>query len=492
MAGGVLCASLLSCSTLPPPVPAAPPPAPAAPQPPPERKAPPGPLPRFSAAAPKVTRHTLENGLRLVVVEHHRRPLVTVSFVFPHGALNDPADTAGLNYMAVHLASDFYESMGVNDRQEHEESFRMRVSQLGGAARFEAGADDSLIQLQGYAQDTGTYVKMMEDATRKLRHGARSFRARRAAALDSLEELESEDPAALQQLVEQAAFGKGHPYARPVLGTPQSLNQMELQEVMDHQHLVFSPAGATLLVVGDVDPAAVRTAVSTWFDNWEGGNAPVPAVPRPELPRNGDEIGFLDRHAASTLFTCATRPLPEVAGNDATLRVLVAMLGQGFGHRLNASLREASGFTYGAYAEIVRRKQASALLACAALQGSSADQGVKQFRAVLQQMRERPPAEEELRRARALLEAELDASWEDVNRITATWLEAIRLGTGAPRLDEERAGLEKVTARDVQKLAQKIFRLETFRWVVSGERKAAAQAFEAPGLGKLKPFTPGG
>src|SRR5258708_11675100 len=284
----------------------------------------------------------------------------------------------------------------------------------------------------------------MEEGVRKVRHGARSFLARRAAALDAFEEIESEDPEALRQKLAQAAFGSDHPYARSIIGTTQSLNDLELQEVMDHQHLVFATAGATLLVVGDVKPGPVIAASETMFENWEGGNAPVPAVPPPALPRNPREIAFLDRHTASTLLTCATRPLPEVAGTNAALRVLVAVLGQGVESRLNLVLRENNGLTYGAYAEIVRRRQASALIACSPLQGSRADLGVRLFRGVLEGMRVTPATDDELRRAQAALLSELASALEDRNRGTHKWRDTHRLGDRTPRMAPACAGRQQI------------------------------------------------
>jgi predicted Zn-dependent peptidase len=244
-------------------------------------------------------------------------------------------------------------------------------------------------------------------------------------------------------------------------------------------------------VVGDVKPETAFAAVQTNFENWEGGNVPAPAVPQPALPRNGGEIGFLERRGASTLFTCAMRPLPEVAGNNATLRVLVSILGQGLHSRLNGVLREQNGLTYVAGAEIVRRRQASALLACSPLHAGRAEPGVRLFRGALDGLRESPPTEEELRRAKAVLLGEIDSSWDDVGRVTHTWLEALTLGNGSPRLDQERAEIEKVTVHGLQRLAHTLFKVKNFRWVVSGDRKAAAQAFEASGFGKLRPYKPG-
>jgi zinc protease len=440
-----------------------------------------------------VTRTTLDTGLRVVIVERHARPVVTVNLVLSHGALSDPPDSGGITYLAVKLASDFYEPMGVNDAQSDERSFRRRVVDLGGWASFDVESDYSLVQIAGYARDTPRYLQMIAEVVREPRHGNGSFNARRNAALDAIESIESEDPQALQQLIAKSAFGQEHPYARSLLGTTESLGALELQEVMEHQRVVFVPAGATLLIVGDLQPDKTLSAVRKWLGNWQGWKDlhPMPSVPAPSLPRAPGEIGFLERHAASTLLTCAMRPLREVAGTDPALRVLTNVLGGGIGSRLGTTLRERNGLTYGAHAEIIRRHEANALIACAPLQGEKADLGVRFFRGILEELRESPPTDDEVRRAKSLCLAELDSSYDDAGAITREWLRAITLGSGVPQLEKERAAIERVTVQDVRRLARSLFRLKTFRWVVSGDARAARQAFEVTRLGKLKPFAPG-
>jgi predicted Zn-dependent peptidase len=311
--------------------------------------------------------------------------------------------------------------------------------------------------------------------------------------LDRLDALDAEDPAALQLLIEQSAFGEDHPYARLPFGTPETLKALELQEVMEQQSVVFVPTGSTLLVVGDVKAGEVIAAVKSAFGNWQGYKdlTPMPRVPPSSLPKNTNEIGFVERKSASTLLTCALRPLPEVAGDDPALEVLTAILGEGFGSRLGLALREENGLTYGANAEIVRRRQASALIACSALHGDKGREGLQLFRAAFDRLRDTPPTDDEVRRAKALRLSELESSYDDVLTSTRTWMQALTLGYGAPRLEQERAGIEKVTARDVQRVAKAIFRARTIRWVVSGDRKVAAHAVESSGAGRLKAYGPG-
>jgi predicted Zn-dependent peptidase len=375
-----------------------------------------------------------------------------------------------------------------------ERSFRMRVSEMGGSASFGVESDFSDVRIGGYASDTGKYLMMLADAVRHPRHGMRSFDGRRFSAMDRFEDIDSEDPLALQRLIEQSAFGADHPYARSIYGTTASLDSIELQEMMEHQQVVFVPTGATLLIVGDVRPDQVLAEVRKWFGNWQGYKDldPMPAVPPPALPGDKHEVSFVPRPGSSTLLTCALRPLPEVRGSDPVLRVLMGVLGEGFGSRLGMALREENGLTYGANAEIVRRRQASALIACSSLQGEKGELGLRLFRGVFDGMRTHPPTEEEVRRAKALRLAEIDSSWDDVLSSTHTWMEALTLGNGTPRLEQERAELERVTVKDVQKLARTLFGKRPVRWVVAGDKALAAKAVEASGFGKLQPYVPRG
>ena len=430
----------------------------------------------------------MPNGLRIVVLEHHRRPVITVTLVLPRGSLADPPDGAGFTSMAVNLASDYYEPVGegAGDDPQDDRSFRMRVSRLGGQATFDVQADYSMVQIVGYSRDAATYLNLMAEAVRKPRHGEQSFRGRRNHALDAVED-EFSDAETLRQLLERSAFGPNHPYTRSPLGTTQSLTKMRLKDVIEHQREVFSPAGATVLVVGDVRPAQVLADAASAFGPWERGEpSPLVRIPPPSLPRDGREVRYMQRQAASTLVVCATRPLPEVAGNDGPLRVLVGVLGQGIGSRLMTRLRNEHGLTYDAWAGIVRRGHATALIACSAIDAKRADLGARVFREVLEGLRKDPPTEEEIELAKGLWVAGLESSFDDIGKATETWIETLFLGEGAPRIEQERAEIERVTGAEVRKLAAKLFDLERFRWVVSGDRAAASRAFEASGFGKLQ------
>ena len=78
---------------------------------------------------------------------------------------------------------------------------------------------------------------------------------------------------------------------------------------------------------------------------------------------------------------------------------------------------------------------------------------------------------------------QLHVGVEHVDRVT---------GLVSDDLEHERAEVARVSAGEIRALAARLFSLETFRWVVAGDRRAAAKAFEGTGFGKLSTVAPAG
>lgn len=455
------------------------------------RTPPPAPLPARPPRWPAHVEATLPNGLRIVVVEHHRRPVVAVHLVLPRGALSDPPAGGGLGLLSVRLAGDVHEESQEGETLHGEKSFRRQVVERGGAPVLELLSERTHLAISGYAGEAGPYLRLLAEAVRTPRHGAETFRARRNHLLDALEDLETADPEVLEQILGEAAFGAGHPYARSASGTLATVASLGLEDVVAHQARLFAPRGATLLVVGDVEATKVLADARAAFGPWGGEPLPAPDLAAPAaLPARRPEHGHLKREPASTLLACATRPVPDGLASDATMELLGALLGEGLGSRLMVALREERGLTYGAGAHLLRRQRARAFLACSALEAGQAAEGLQAFRRVLEEAGRSPPAPAELARARALRLAALESAGDDAAGVAGAWLRALALGQAAPRLAEERAALERASAAEVQRAAQALFAPGAVRWILSGDAKVAARAAEANGLGRLKALGP--
>jgi zinc protease len=352
-----------------------------------------------------------------------------------------------------------------------------------------ADPDGIAISVSGYPQDLTAYLKLVADAVIAPRRGEESFRERRNAAMDALEELETSDPEALGRVLAQVSFGPGHPYGRSELGTLASLAPLGLEDVVAQQDRVLLPRGATLLVVGDVDAAAAIAGARAAFRRWTRTGPPAPTAPpaAAPAPASRQPLAYLRRQPATTLVLCAARPLPGVHGDDAALELLAAVLGRGARSRLMLSLREEGGLAYAAQADVVQRRWARALLACAPVAAEHAGRAVELLQQAMARLAAAPPTGPELERARALLVADREALVDDAAGLSRAWLGALARGEDAPHPDRELAALRAVTPADVQRVARQVLRPDALQWIASGDAAAAAQAAGATGRGPFRP-----
>jgi predicted Zn-dependent peptidase len=203
------------------------------------------------------------------------------------------------------------------------------------------------------------------------------------------------------------------------------------------------------------------------------------------VPRGPFDAGLLRRQPAATLLACATRPLGDLRATDGALEVFTALLGEGTRSRLAQALREEGGYTYTAYAGVVRRRAARAFVACAPLAAARADEGLEAFRVTLDGLRRRIPGDAELRRVKALRLARLDDAQEGVANETEAWTEALVLGQQEPRRAREEAEIAAVTAEELGRIARIALRPEGLRWILSGDPAIAAKAVRKNRLGRL-------
>ena len=161
-----------------------------------------------------------------------------------------------------------------------------------------------------------------------------------------------------------AVFGD-HPYGHGALGTTRSLEAMTLDEVRDA--LGARPgdrARATLLVAGDVTPAASRPAAVARFGDWDGASLAAGCAVGPPAEPPDRRVRLIDRPGApQSEVRVGHRGPPRRTPDYHALLTLNALLGGQFTSRINRNLREARAITYGARSSFEMRR-AGGLFSC--------------------------------------------------------------------------------------------------------------------------------
>ena len=449
-----------------------------------KRTAPPAarPLAVPPAAPARVAQAVLPNGLRVVVVEHHRRPIVSIRTVFSQGAAQDN-NAVGSTFFAVSLLPGLYEVDDNGQPVIESDSFARQVFYLGGAVTLDVAADHSMIGIDGYSKDTNRYLEMLSKAIRRPRCGPRSFAQSRNAMIHSLEEVELSDSSVFQMFIQRAAFGAGHPYARPVFGSMEQLKLLGLNEIKDRQLELLTPAGSTLLIVGDVHPGPTIAAVRRTFGKWPRKDKPRSARIRRPSTRAQNQVQLIPRSPAASMAVCAARPLSDISRNAPSLEVLAQILGGGLDSRLGTGLRMENGVSYSMSASIIERRHAKALVACTLVRSKDTPLALRVFRTALQRLAAAPPTEAELERAKRQLKAKHDGRYASVQSTVGTWMHALMLGQRRP---DPNPSVDSVTTAQVHTLAKKVLQPQKIRFLLGGSARQAKAAAREVGLGPTR------
>lgn len=277
---------------------------------------------------------TLPNGLRVVVSEDHSTPIVAVNIWYHVGSAHERPGRTGFAHLFEHLM--FEGSARVADGAYDELLEQAGGNTANGSTGHDrtnyfqvvpAGALDLVLWLE--ADRMGSLLDAMSQEKLSLQ--------REVVKNERRQSVDNQPYGSLVDLAPPALFPGGHPYSWPTIGSMADLERATLEDVTAFFRTYYAPNNATLAIVGDVDPAAVRDAVTRYF----GSIARGPAVPRLEAsaaPLAASTYVTHEENVTLPEVHVAWRTPPRASKDTAALRVAAAALGGGKSSRLSKRL----------------------------------------------------------------------------------------------------------------------------------------------------------
>ncbi len=397
--------------------------------------------------ATQVQELTLANGLKVLILEVHKAPVVTVQVWYRVGSRNELMGRAGLSHMLEHMMfkgtakypkgtfSRTIRKNGGNDNAFTSQDYTAYFENLA-ADRVELALELEADRMQGLVLDDTEFQLEREvvKEERRLR-------------------IEDNPQAYLVETLYAQAFLQ-HPYHWPVIGWFHDLNAMTLDDLRGHYDTYYSPNNATLVIAGDVNGEELLPVIKRYFE-------PIPRGPEPSRieatePEQRGERRFVMKRDAQLPFVMMGFRAPNYEHEDAyALAVLESILSDGKSSRLYKSLvyeqklalAAGSGYT-------VMQADPELFYFYVVLQPGAAAARVEE--ALLEEIRalqETPPTERELQRAKNQVEASYLFGQDSVFRQAMLVGEAETVGAGWRHVYEFVDRVRKVTADDVRRVA---------------------------------------
>jgi zinc protease len=397
-----------------------------------------------------VTEKVLPNGLKVLLKEEHKAPVVTFQIWYKVGSRNEKLGTTGMSHLLEHM-------MFKGTKKYGPKTFSQTVQRNGG--------NDNAFTSQNYtayfenfaADRIGTALELESDRMQNLLIDPKEFSSEREVVKEERRMRYEDDP--VSTMVEQmmsVAFS-AHPYQWPVIGWMADINNITRDELYNHYKTYYAPNNATIVVVGDFAADKLFPQIEKYF----GGiprRADVTKVAAVE-PKHRGERRVIVKKQAELAAVFAGFNTPTVSSGDSyALEVLQGVLSSGKSSRLYRSLvyeKQIALYAGGDYDNVSTDPNLFYVYA-GVMPGKTTEEVEKALFAEVDKFKAGLVTDEELQKAKNQIEAGFIMG-QDSNFNQAMLLGQYETVANWKLLEKYVATIRAVTKEDVQRVAREYF-----------------------------------
>ena len=409
---------------------------------------------------PKPSEGKLKNGMSLMVLEDHRSPTISIQIDMPASRLNVPREMEGLSDATTALLR-----LGTETRTSLQ--IASTLQELGASLGASIGEHYASFFVTTLAENLDTVLDLLADV---MFHP--SF------PQDELDKWKNRQLSSLVQIRTQPGFlGQERFFAVMYPGdnrssispTPESINKITREMVVDYYKQNFRPDGGRVAVSGDISAKAIAAKLDKILGNWKG-SAPKP----PELPLPGAIAGkkiYLINRANSVQSNVyiGNLAIDRLNPDYIAVQVMNRVLGGGPASRLFRNIREDKGYTYGISSGFGASHYINYFVLQTSVRTEVTGPALEEIFKELRDIRDRAVPADELEGAKRAMVASFALSTESSSTGLRNATMIKEYGLPADYWDTYPEKISKVTAEEVQRVARKYIPVDNAQIIVVGD-----------------------
>ncbi|MES2863802.1 MAG: pitrilysin family protein [Bacteroidota bacterium] len=434
-----------------------------------------GPAPTININKPQT--FTLENGLKVMVVENNKLPRVSYNLTLDNAPFAE-GSKKGVTDLVSAMIGNATEKIS-------KDKFNEEIDFLGANFNFsESGASAS-----GLSRYSARILELLADGALNPLFTQADFDAERAKLIEGLKSDEKSASAIAGRVQNVLTYGKEHYNGE--FTSEETLKNVTLQDVINHYNTYFVPANAYLVVIGDVKTKEVKKKVEQLFgaDVWKKATAPNLTYTDPK-DLQYSQINFVDvPNAVQSELALINLSKLKMNDKDYFAAILAnQILGGGGEGRLFLNLREKHGWTYGSYSNLGASKYISKFSSTASVRNAVTDSAVVEIFNELKKIRTDLVSAEDLKNAKAKYIGNFVMQIEKPATIARYALNIKILGLPEDFYENYVRNINAVTPEDIRNAANKYFLANNTRVVVVGKAADVLPGLEAMSVKEKMPI----
>ena len=434
--------------------------------------------PAARAAQATTTRTKLANGLSVIVVPTSRLPLVDFRLVTRAGSVNDPAGKEGV----AHLTADLL-TQGAGKRSAKQ--LADDIEFVGGSLDASCGAEQMVVSCEVLKKDLALGLELFRDVIVSPAFSKEDFDRKKEEALGQIASDKSEPEVIAENAMTRWFWGDS-PLGHPAIGWEPSLKALSRDDVVRCHQSLLTPERSVLVIVGDVDAAALVSSLKTAFASWKpAGPAPTTDPYGPAAAIQGRSVRVINKpEATQTQIRMMCPSVPRNHPDWYALQVANTICGAGFTSRLVNSIRVEQGLTYSISSQFQQRRAAGAFRISTFTRNDQLRKCVDATLAEVKKLVDEGPTDAELDKARNYLKGQYPLGLQAPDELAGEIANVEFFGLPQDFIATYPGKIGEVTMADVKRVLKSYFCTEDLKILVVSNGDLAKQALA--GLGTLE------
>ena len=202
--------------------------------------------------------YMLENGLKLIVREDHRSPVVVSQIWYKAGSVDELNGTTGIAHVLEHMMFKGTEKVSGSE-------FSKQIAAVGGRDNAFTARDYTAYFQQLHKSKLPLAMKLEADRMHNLKLTKEEFAKEIKVVMEERRLRTDDQPHSLVHEKMMAVAYQSHPYRRPIIGWMNDLENMSVQDAQEWYDSWYAPNNAVLVVVGDVNPNDVFSLAQKYY-----------------------------------------------------------------------------------------------------------------------------------------------------------------------------------------------------------------------------------
>jgi predicted Zn-dependent peptidase len=410
----------------------------------------------------KVTRQTLKNGIRTIIIELPDSEVVSTSVFVGAGGRYETPETFGISHFLEHMAFKGTKKYPVP------QILNGIIESVGGIHNAETETDYTRFYNIVPKEKISTSLDVLSDQVSNLLLPKKEMDKERGVITEEINMI-YDSPMELPLFKLGGVLWPGQPMSSDLLGTKEIINRLQPRDLRSYMDTYYKTENLVLSVAGGIKTEEILPKLEKTFSKVSQGRKKQPEKVIEKQKERKIKIFFKDTDQAHTVL--AYRAFPYFDKRKYALDVFSAIFGTGLGSVLHHEIREKRGLAYYVYSLNSFATDCGIFFVHAGFNRDKAEEALKIVKEELNKAKKKVFSSEQINRGKELIKGGFKIKLEGAESLSSWYGRKELVFPGSPEPEEISRFIDAVTPDDIKSVANDIIHDDLENLVIVGPHK---------------------